>query len=352
MEHLQVIPAELLQKVTFSALALSSEDSKPPNTLPSILEEYGFAVVTDVLSAADIAHAEALFDADLSSIVDLPDKAKAHHPLFSATSSDDSRSIAARWPLQKFPLGAAVPAFASDYGIPHGRCAWFVRQHPNLRRVFSELYGGCEELCCGCDNLFFCNDRERPSIPDEEREDRLWPHVDQSAHIEGGASPCFQSVVYLWSSNEQRSTTVVWPKSHATVYPRLMEEREFKSHFCRVPKTYWKNYVKEAVRVVVPAGGMIVWSSRTVHQGWNVGPRLAVPVSMEPRARRSSQALERKKSACLSGLPTTHWASLGIIHGVASPGGRGTESFPLVRRAHEWLIQADGSLDPQVEALL
>jgi hypothetical protein len=66
--------------------------------------------------------------------------------------------------------------------------------------------------------------------------------------------------------------------------------------------------------VPVPAGALLLWNSRTIHQGWAPGPRLAQPVCWEPKARRSRDALIRKAVCCIHGYPTTHWAALGFYH--------------------------------------
>ncbi len=77
-----------------------------------------------------------------------------------------------------------------------------------------------------------------------------------------------------------------------------------------------ERYVREARRVPMKAGSMILWNSMMLHQGWNRGPRLAVPICWEPRSRRNSQTYRRKVRLCASGLPTTHWASLGRQHNI------------------------------------
>jgi hypothetical protein len=51
--------------------------------------------------------------------------------------------------------------------------------------------------------------------------------------------------------------------------------------------------------------------------GWNKGPRLAQPICWEPRSRRSEAALLRKALLCCQGLPSTHWASLGVQHSMS-----------------------------------
>merc|ERR1719433_2147764 len=67
-------------------------------------------------------------------------------------------------------------------------------------------------------------------------------------------------------------------------------------------------------RVPVPAGALLLFTSRTTHQGWSGGPRLAQPVCWEPRARRDEAMRERKLRLAALGLPSTHWASLALPH--------------------------------------
>ena len=44
-----------------------------------------------------------------------------------------------------------------------------------------------------------------------------------------------------------------------------------------------------------------------------------MPICFEPVARRTPEALRRKARLCVSGLPSTHWASLGLQHDLARP---------------------------------
>merc|ERR1712188_305074 len=98
-------------------------------------------------------------------------------------------------------------------------------------------------------------------------------------------------------------------------------------HFCQLKamekgesreKLYagWKEGAK---RMPVPAGGLLLWSSRTVHQGWSGGPRLAQPVCWEPSERVQPTAHLRKLRMAATGLPSTHWASLGQPHYLVAP---------------------------------
>merc|ERR1712217_890136 len=67
-------------------------------------------------------------------------------------------------------------------------------------------------------------------------------------------------------------------------------------------------------RIPVPAGALLLWSSCTVHQGWDGGPRLAVPVCWEPRQRVDAEARNRKLKFAALGVTTSHSPSEGRIH--------------------------------------
>lgn len=335
--HIPFISQTLSEATTVDMNALSGEETRDEAMarFHVSMEWYGFVVVANVLSPEELTKAEDLFDEDLFSIVELPDKEKKQLNCFRKLPADEAVSAARRFPL---PLGRLNAAFASDYGVPQGQAAWYCRTRPSVRNVFAALFGGCEDLCVGMDNVFFCPDREDRTTPDEDRADNLWPHADQSIHAEGGADDCFQAIMYLWPGDRYSSTTVVWPGSHKAVYQQLMGTRCFSHHFCRLPSAQNDEFVSHAVRVAVPAGGMIVWNSKLIHQGWNIGPRLAVPICMEPKKRRSSDALLSKKEACFYGYPTTHWASLGIWHGCSSIAPGGTKALPLRTKAHLWMF--------------
>mmetsp|Transcript_63473 Transcript_63473/g.112870 ORF Transcript_63473/g.112870 Transcript_63473/m.112870 type:complete len:179 (+) Transcript_63473:865-1401(+) len=93
-------------------------------------------------------------------------------------------------------------------------------------------------------------------------------------------------------------------------------------HFCEigalanedVKDKLMQEFHRDARRVTVPKGALFLWSSRTLHQGWSGGPRLAQPVCWEPTTRRDEIALSCKIMMASLGLPSTHWASLGIRH--------------------------------------
>lgn len=148
---------------------------------------------------------------------------------------------------------------------------------------------------------------------------------------------CFQGILYIWPSiGEECSTTVIWPKSHREdgIYGQLLRDPQAQQlakliDDSGVPfghcislrdlqaasgKALEQEGVAGARRVPVPAGALLLWNSRTTHQGWSGGPRLAVPVCYEPRVRVAQDARKRKLFLAAAGLASTHSPSEGRVH--------------------------------------
>jgi hypothetical protein len=338
---IRLLEREVARAATVSFAALAHDDGE--RALRRILDTLGFAIVSDVLAADELEFVERQFADDLRSIIDVerstaPEKVR---PLLEDPVHN--------WPLSHVSIGTK---FASDYGLPHGRAAWYCRSHPQVKRVFEPLFG-TPNLCVGMDNVFFNNE---PSVPGTNAASQfnLWPHADQNVLLEPqGQMECFQGVVYVWPANDDTSATVVWPRSHRLVYPELMT-RTFRGHFCSMGKEDYADFAANARRIPVPAGAMLLWNSKTVHQGIKGGARLAYPLCFEPTARRPRHALKSKVKCVQQGCPTSHWASLGRAHAMggkdAGPVDHG--GVVVMHRAHHHLLKADGSVREDIVALI
>lgn len=144
----------------------------------------------------------------------------------------------------------------------------------------------------------------------------------------------YQGVLYAWPCRpeDESTATVVWPGSYQQdneqcAYARLMEDESSKfigrsgEHYTTLSqmrgakrKSLEAEFGTAARRVQVPAGGLLLWSSRTIHAGAECGPRLAQAVCLEPVARRSEQERMAKLRLAALGLPSMHWASHGVQH--------------------------------------
>jgi hypothetical protein len=343
MPHLRMLPQEIAAQAT---IHLSEDNDRMSAELRRLLDEFGFVIVRDVFSVSDVVYGEKLFADDLRSIVDLPPE-KLENSVAGFIVADPI----SRWPLGEAPLGRIEPSFASDFGLPQGKFAWFVRQHPNVRRVFVQIFQS-DDLCVGLDNPFFSNCKIEAVADVSRLSCQYSPHCDQSSHIQpSGSWPSFQGLLYLWGSDERSSTTVVWPGSHKSVFPDMMASRKFPHHFCELPMKWMADFAKCAGRVSVPAGAMLVWNSRLIHQGWTIGKRLAMPVCFEPVERRSKEVLAAKLQLIQEGMGSTHWASLGIPHDCGNTEPGGSEALPTRTAAHLWLLRSRESSPGQLNAV-
>lgn len=219
-----------------------------------------------------------------------------------------------------------------------GEIAWKARLHPRVLQSFAHIFE-TPVLSVSTDitSMFYAEEGS-PAASD----DKQWLHVDQNSKT-GMVDTCYQGILYIRpSAGEDSSTTVVWPRSHldSVCYGDLVGD-EMASHkaFQKDPATgvltghflplngmrddgKRQRLLEQALagsrRVPVPAGSLLLWNSRTVHQGWKGGPRFAIPVCWEPRERVSKAATERKLVIAAAGLGTSHSPAEGRLHPNAS----------------------------------
>lgn len=227
----------------------------------------------------------------------------------------------------------------SEYGLLHSmllqhsgvgnmRWLWSVRQEPAVVGAFAALWGVAPgDLLVSFDGMSLHLPPESTSAQGHLQrgwyKGNDWMHTDQ-----GHGKPGFESVqglVNVYDVHEGDATLCVWEGSHrlhgeffamkgamgrpATssedwykVDGRSEEEREFfASRGCR------------KLCVLADAGDLVLWDSRTFHQGLQPSrgraqpnTRLVAYVCYTPRCRASAQDLRRKERYFLEGRTTTH----------------------------------------------
>lgn len=306
------------------AAAITIRYDEIETRLKDTMERKGVAIVSGVLGRKDLEESECALRQDMKELVDT-DALVVADPSVQAAWQRVCQEGLHSWPADSLADVGARGRF-QDRGMPHGRFAWKVRTHPHVKRVYEVLHG-TSDLVSSCDNAFVAN-----TTQPETNSNKWWPHVDQNDH--DTRLPCsswdiYQGLAYIWSSEgNHASTTVVWPESNLA-YPDYMADpnvaqriAQGRPHFTgiwamepgRARNAMIRGWESGARRIPVPAGGLLLWSSRTTHQGWAGGPRLAQPVCWEPRGRRDALMRERKLRLAALGLPSTHWASLGMPH--------------------------------------
>lgn len=304
--------------------AISVPAFAPADQLRSTLAEHGVCLVTDVLDLQECLHLEDLWNTDLANVLGI-----AKNDTNKTAIKCFRKQGASAWP-QEWSNVLGKKGVASQRGLPHGAFAWSSRMHPRVRKTFADIFQtSVDNMVVGLDCVFWSGTDASATESNKE-----WLHCDQN-HRTGLTWPCVQGVLYVWpSEGKGTSTTVVWPGSHQDVYDRIMEDsaaiKRGKSMGGQSIKLSQLNnaglrkaLTDEAMvacrRVPCPAGSLLLWDSRTIHQGWAGGPRLAQPVCWEPRQRRESDpaALARKVFMCAAGLPSSHSSAEARVHGMA-----------------------------------
>jgi hypothetical protein len=338
-----------------------------------ILKRCGFVVVTGVLSPADVKRLEGFFGEDIRNLIIKtvgkkvkPDLSNAHchgmqkngkpctishatrghakkhvhpllaghpycalhtpedHPLSASVVKSLEAPKAASFKVQPDKVPSWIlselgrdPGYCPLRGLPHGKFAWGCRLNKKARSCWEVLHG-TKSLVVSLDVPFY-SPRDGPTT----QANGSWPHADHNKHYRKHLT--YQGVLYVWGSEiEEASTTVLWPSSHKREFSSMMldeKSRRMKSHYVPIKNLtratrdeLFPRWEKEARRVPVPSGALLIWDSRLMHQGWKGGPRLAQPICWEPRDLRDEDALERKRRFSALGLPTNHSAASGLRH--------------------------------------
>uniref|UniRef100_A0A7S2NC27 Phytanoyl-CoA dioxygenase n=1 Tax=Zooxanthella nutricula TaxID=1333877 RepID=A0A7S2NC27_9DINO len=324
--HTYSVPVQTEWEANATHVPLDEVLQKGSPRLKDVLDKYGFAVVTGVVPFQEQQAFEDDFKDDLLDLVDKealstgPEAAKyAHERLLK----EGPRAFPIRTAETYLTEGAG---FVLKRALMHGRFAWRARRHPNVAAVFGTLFPEEEKLVTSVDVTFFT-----PKGGQISKTNSFSAHVDQNKHdVRDGLSDSetYQGVLYIWPAGEGTSTTVLWPGSHHDRWDTMMEDERFKDsgkygiHYCEIRAMYNQargtqlaaGWAEHARRVVVPAGGLLLWNSRTLHTGWRGGPRLAQTVCLEPASRRKETARLAKLRLAALGLPSTHWAQLGMQH--------------------------------------
>mmetsp|Transcript_19578 Transcript_19578/g.55196 ORF Transcript_19578/g.55196 Transcript_19578/m.55196 type:complete len:436 (-) Transcript_19578:49-1356(-) len=297
--------------------------------LRSTLEEHGVAIVTGVVPAGELPVLEADFAHDLKELIDTAALQSAPEAVQSAYKEFMDKGPAA-FPLLTASTLTSAAGFTVLQCLSHGRFAWRVRRHKHVHEAFRAMYPDAERLVTSLDVTFFSPSGHQPMETNS-----FSAHVDQNSHDKRpGLSDCesYQGVLYVWPSRAdgKSSTTVVWPGSHRNVWPEMMKDAGFYArgmfgiHYSEISemtdklsaRTLAAGWARHARRAVVPPGALLLWNSRTVHAGWRGGPRLAQAVCLEPASRREERHRLAKLRLAALGLPSTHWASVGMQHDI------------------------------------
>ena len=246
------------------------------------------------------------------------------------------RDDPATWTSDAWP--ANIHGIVQYPSAAHTYPVWQVRTHPNVVKVFSELWHTSPyQMQTSFDRVCIQKPTTR-TMPQKP-----WLHIDQGPRLRG--ERCFQGFVTLADMPATGGTLVVMPGSHKfhdefyAAFPERVSITEVDKKTNRQKtKTFSDNWVKfndaelawwaergcKPLRVSAKAGQLVLWDSRTVHQGSYPLPHSApqwrwvvyvcmkptpTPMTRDPASRKKlERTMAKKRKAFEDGRTTSHWA--------------------------------------------
>ncbi|MEM7019692.1 MAG: phytanoyl-CoA dioxygenase family protein [Pseudomonadota bacterium] len=219
-----------------------------------------------------------------------------------------------RWPTAVH--GAILPS----HGIGHCAAQWFIRDVPNVKTCFGQVWD-TEELLVSFDGVTIW----RPWTHNEAwrtNEGNSWLHIDQHP-IGRPGKHCVQGLVNLLPTSPATGGNVVVPGSHRSFehIPEKYAERLARIHpsidHFRYPKDDPLLSETNPIMCHMEAGDLLLWDSRTIHCS---APGLERPadshsllraaslICMMPKAKSNPKVLEARKAAVATRTSTTNWS--------------------------------------------
>uniref|UniRef100_A0A7S3EZG5 Phytanoyl-CoA dioxygenase n=1 Tax=Haptolina ericina TaxID=156174 RepID=A0A7S3EZG5_9EUKA len=260
------------------------------------LEQHGFAIVREVASAAEVAHAKSLLWE------------------FLEEQAGMQRADARTWTNANFlSVGDPVNGIVSGNGFGHSRFCWFLRTLPMVRCAFEHIW--CTtDLITSFDggNIF------RPSGHGRShRTNGGWWHVDQGRQKTG--LHAVQGFVTLYDASSTTGGLCVVPGSHQ-VHADLMSYAAMNDQdYVAVPEPTINPTVRSGKLVSCKAGDLVLWDSRCIHcntprtearleeQASDELLRAVGYICLTPRRLASRYMLRMRRRAFAAGIGSSHW---------------------------------------------
>lgn len=209
------------------------------------------------------------------------------------------------------------------FQVGQSQFSWNVRQSEKIAEAFAKLYGKEKE------DMLTSFDGVSIHLPPEQTgkgffRNNLWFHTDQSYC--DSSFMCIQGMVTLWDVDEGDATLACWPGSH-NIHASFGRKFKLDDSSHAPNKANWQKMGDDAVKwgfleskglsptcVRAKAGSLILWDSRTMHQGIQSvkdraipKPRCVVYVCQLPRSGASEAELKKKREANENARTTSHW---------------------------------------------
>ena len=261
----------------------------------STVERYGVAILTDVMTPEEN---QKIIDQVWST----------YEKVIPGFKRDDTTT----WP-RRIDTQCLYAMLDHCHGIGHGRAMWTVREHPAVANAFATIYNiDKNDLLTSFDGMSFHLPTEITKFGASPTAD--WFHTDQRPEIP--SFDCIQSWFTPINVHGQQDATIEVLVGSNAVVQSLSSTTEHTGRdwvkFSDKDIAKWFSNCKR-VRISCPAGSMVFWDSRTLHQG--VKPkqsratpniRMAMYVCMMPRSLADDSTLRKRIQAYEQHRMSTH----------------------------------------------
>lgn len=257
----------------------------PPTFLPSEidqwskhLDEEGFVVIRNMLSAEELKTGLDLFKKDMSTI----------SPKFSFEAQENQN-------ISTTPCIYSKGMMVYN-GIGQSNSMWFLRTNQKIQEIFKTIYK-TDELVTSLDGASIFVSGEQKS--------QSWLHIDQNPKnkmysIQGAFN-------YLPVKSKSDAGFVVVPGSQKTYTPTVSHSKDWI--VCE------DQPVDKSVKLLIPENCLTLWNSKTIHanegmekskRGLN---RITCYVTFLPKSLRSEETRRKRINAYFISGTTSHWAN-------------------------------------------
>lgn len=271
------------------------------NTLNTTIQKYGVAVIPNILNYDEIKQSRQEMWDYLGYLTQ-----KFNNPITEYNQNS--------W-VNYYHLCPLQDMLLQYWKVGHSQWVWNLRQHPQIIKIFSHFWQCLpEDLLVSFDAVSIHFPPEITKIGQFQQHTNDWYHVDQSSEKVG--FHCLQSYINLYDTQEGDSTLSFLERSH-------LYHQDFFQHYQKKVTKDWYQFTSEELSffshcpekaVLAPAGSLVLWDSRLVHQGIlcsrnrnKSNIRAVVYICMTPRHKASEKQLRKKQTAFNQMRMTTHW---------------------------------------------
>jgi hypothetical protein len=156
------------------------------------------------------------------------------------------------------------------FDVAHSQQVWNIRQDPTIGDIFANIWNTTKEnLTTSLDGISIALPPEKLDKGRGWYKKNDWLHTDQSPRKNG--FHCVQGLVNLYPVNDGDATLMVLEKSHLLHHDFFTSiNKNYASDWYQMEEGQEEYFINKGCKrycVKAPIGSLILWDSRTFHQG-------------------------------------------------------------------------------------